>query len=414
VKLTKTTVEKLPLPEKGQRFEWDDDLPGFGVRLTPGSRSYIAQHRVDGRTRRVTLGRHGVLTADEARKRARRKIVEMGDGADPVRVRKIEKAQSATLRQVADDYLQDRSELKPSSRADIEKHLNGGLKSWKRLPMVSITRDKVATRFRELSKASPAQANQAFRILRALWNYHRAATTTDDGETVIPDNPAAVLSDLKIWNDIQPRSTRIPTERIGAVWAKLEELRADPGRTAAGRTAADLVAFLLLTGARFSEAAELTADRVDFEKSTWFLPDPKNRNPVTLPLSTAARELLEDRGIEDGYLFPKRSGDGHISDARGTLATISVVAGTKITAHDLRRTFRAIAGGNKLEGNGCSIELWKTKLLMNHKLSGDITISAYTETSNLDYLSGEVEDIATWIAEQARVATSDNVVEIRA
>ena len=78
--------------------------------------------------------------------------------------------------------------------------------------------------------------------------------------------------------------------------------------------------------------------------------------------------------------------------------------GVSVTPHDLRRTFRAIAGE-------CNIELWRTKLLMNHKLSGDVTINSYTETSDLRYLSTEVNQIADWITEQAKVAAAENVVQ---
>ena len=76
-----------------------------------------------------------------------------------------------------------------------------------------------------------------------------------------------------------------------------------------------------------------------------------------------------------------------------------------ISIHDLRRTFRAIAGE-------CGIELYKTKLLMNHKLNQDVTISAYTETSDLRYLKPEIQKIGDWIERQGKIAASEKVVDL--
>ena len=49
MKLTKKTVEDLPLPGSGQQLIWDSELKGFGVRLTPGGKMYIIQARVKAR-----------------------------------------------------------------------------------------------------------------------------------------------------------------------------------------------------------------------------------------------------------------------------------------------------------------------------------------------------------------------------
>jgi hypothetical protein len=59
-KLTKRFVEAVETQRKG-RVIWDDELPGFGLRVCPsGKRSYIVQSRSRGRSRRYTIGLHGV------------------------------------------------------------------------------------------------------------------------------------------------------------------------------------------------------------------------------------------------------------------------------------------------------------------------------------------------------------------
>ena len=73
-KLTKRFVESEKQPSKGYTLTWDDEIAGFGLRVqSSGERSYFVQYRnAQGRSRRMTLGRHGKITADEARKTALR------------------------------------------------------------------------------------------------------------------------------------------------------------------------------------------------------------------------------------------------------------------------------------------------------------------------------------------------------
>ena len=65
MKITNTTVNKLDPPQSGYKLHYDTALSGFAIRVTSGgAKSYVIQGRVNGKTRRVTLGRHGVITAD--------------------------------------------------------------------------------------------------------------------------------------------------------------------------------------------------------------------------------------------------------------------------------------------------------------------------------------------------------------
>lgn len=404
MKLTKSIVENSTLPTQGQTFLWDSELRGFGVRLNPAGRTYIVQGRVNGVDRRVSLGKHGILTVQEARNKARAQLSSMLGGIDPVVEKKRSDAYALTLEKLSEKYIEARRDLKPSSIADIKKHIEKSFASWADRPAVEITRDKVAVRFRELSERSPAQANQAFRVLRALLNYARAAYRSGD-QPLIVENPVKIISDAKLWNRIQARSGRIPTDKIGIAWNVIQELRNAPDQSKIGETLADAVSFLLLTGARWSEAAALTWDQVDLKEGWWHLQDPKNRKPLTFPMPKAAVEILERRDKTNPFIFPARSGAGHISEARGVLEKVSAAVGVRVSPHDLRRTFRAVSGE-------CGVEFWKAKLLMGHKISGDVTISHYTETSDLRYLAPESNLIANWIVRQGVIAASNNVIQI--
>lgn len=402
-KITKSKVERAPAPAKGEALYWDAEIPGFGLRVTSsGARSYIVQRRVNGKNRRITLGRHGILTAESARKRAIIKLGQMADGIDPMEKRKKEQVLGVTLRDVKKRYIEERRtrsglKLKKASIESIEKHLLKSFPEWADKPVGNIRREMVAAKYQILSARSPAQASQAMRILRAMLNFARSAYRGLEGEPILPENPVLVLSESKSWATPRARNTYIQPDKIGAWWAALQDIRNDPALTQAGRTGADIVAFLLVTGLRWSEAAELTFKFVNFDDGTFHLPDPKNRKPVTFPLSDVALSILKDRPADSNFVFPSRTTSGRIYDARPTLRKLETTTGIAASPHDLRRSFRAVAGK-------CGIELWKTKLLMNHTLSGDVTITNYTDTENLHYLRPEANTIADWIEAQGLVA----------
>ena len=81
--ISRRTVEALKV-EKDKVF-WDRDLPGFGIRVyASGTKMYVVQSRTKGKSVRVTVGRHGVISADEARRRAARIVNRIKAGEDPV------------------------------------------------------------------------------------------------------------------------------------------------------------------------------------------------------------------------------------------------------------------------------------------------------------------------------------------
>ena len=87
IKITKRTVDRIT-GDGSDRFYWDDDLPGFGLRVrASGRKYYVVQFRANGRLRRMTLGRHGAVTPETARRRAMALISEAKGGKDPAALR---------------------------------------------------------------------------------------------------------------------------------------------------------------------------------------------------------------------------------------------------------------------------------------------------------------------------------------
>ena len=81
--ISKRTVDGLSAGDKDAVF-WDRELPGFGVRVYPsGAKVYVVQCRAEGKSRRITLGRHGVISADQARRKAALAIARIKGGEAP-------------------------------------------------------------------------------------------------------------------------------------------------------------------------------------------------------------------------------------------------------------------------------------------------------------------------------------------
>lgn len=258
-KLTKQAIEKLPVPSKGQAFYWHSDPKGFAVRVTAaGSKSFIVQGRVDGKTCRYTIGPCNLLDAREAQKRARNRLGEMYDGVNPQVERKRRQAQGITLREVMVDYIANKrtkhGSLRPASKAEIEKTVTKTLSDWADKPVSTITREACGKRFKEISATAPIAANLTFRNLRALLNWARETNVAPDGTyPILPINPVVQAFKSVQWNKEESREEFIPLTKVGAVWNMLVERTDIEHYHKADSVAAHLVMFLILTGARVGE-----------------------------------------------------------------------------------------------------------------------------------------------------------------
>lgn len=418
IKLTKAYIDKIRPPAHDYEYHWDLTIKGYGLRVMPsGKRVFVAMGRIKGKLVSVSLGPYGELTEAEAREKARKALQQMREGIDPRDVKKADEAAKVSLRSVATEYINRPHKLKQSSKDAIERHVTTTFQPWLMKPIASISESDVRKRYREIltkglrGKApAPGQAAQGFSVLRALINFAMRRHKRSDGRPIIAYNPVVALKDD--WVQLQPRTSRIPDNKVGAVWSALQDWR-EKAYSRESRTGVDLVMFLMLTGCRLNEATQLTWDRVHIDDdptaSWWHLPDPKNRHPFWFPLSASAVELLKNRERVDGspFVFPTWSKSGHIVSARDLLMKVSKVAGVNITAHDLRRTMVTIGAAN------CGIDLHKIELLSGH-LPKTVTARHYLETSRLQYLYPECQRISDFIADQAAKASGANVVPLRA
>jgi hypothetical protein len=215
-------------PNAGQTLIRDDELKGFGLRITKNSISFIVEHRVRGRVYRQTIGKYGVMQPDEARTTAK-KILD-GKFASKLDVELT--SVKITLAEVLARFLAIRK-LRPNTVRAYSQITKRCLGDWLDLPVTCITKEMVQARHIELTRATKqnssgeVQANMAMRILRTLLNFAANNYETSDGQSIIHFNPVKRLSQNRSWHAEPRRRVILQDHKLG----DYSEFRTIPSKT---------------------------------------------------------------------------------------------------------------------------------------------------------------------------------------
>lgn len=421
-KLTKSYIDSIPHTDSGQKFYRDTEIRGFGLRVGTTAKTYFVETKVDGKVCRVTIGKHGVFTPDQARSEAKKHLVDMARGVNPNDLKAEKRVKSITLGEVFEDFLAARKSLKPRTVYDYRR-LMGILPptkrkpkdirqeavtftDWQGKPVTQITKDMVVKRHALMGTRSEAQANLAMRFLRSVFNFAAAKYEDSKGHTLIADNPVRRLSQTKAWYKVGRKQTLIKPHElkdwIQAVYA-LENDAKGPG--AKREVVRDYLLLILFTGLRRQEAARLKWRDVDFKAKTITACDTKNYKNHTLPLSDFLFGLIESRYERrtNDYVFGGEGEGGYIVEPRKQMERVTRESGVSFTVHDLRRTFTTIA-------ESLDIPAYALKSLLNHSMSNDVT-AGYV-IADVERLRGPMQQITDYILKCAGLQHSADVVSI--
>ena len=234
-------------PKAKEYTLWDNLLAHFGVRVQPsGIRSYIVQTRVNGRMRKITLGRFPELSLDAARREGAAVLARLWGGEDVTPPRKNK---APLFRDFAARYRARRAHRwKPSSLNTFDIYLRNRLMPhFGRLRLDAIDHVRVSAWFDAASVNRPGAANRAFEILRAMLAAARQWGELDEG---VPDACANIVRNAR--RPVARYLDHAELERLGAA---LDRRREHPWPVAAIR-------LLTLTGARLSEVINLKWDEI--------------------------------------------------------------------------------------------------------------------------------------------------------
>ena len=287
-KISNRTVETLPVGDRDAVF-WDHELLGFGVRIYPsGARVYVVQTRAGGRSKRVTVGRHGVISASQARRRAALIIARIKAGEDPVPPRVEWKGESrATVAELADRFLREHVAVrcKPWTMMSYRGALAGWiLPALGQMQVGEVKREHVADlhyRLRDI----PYRANQVLAILNRMFSLAEAWGMRKEGT-----HPSRSIRRYR-----EHSRERFLSEeefrRLGRVLAEVEAEGRAAGKGSVKASAVAAIRLLMLTGCRRDEILTLKWEDVDLRAGELHLRDSKT-GARDIPLPRAAAELL--------------------------------------------------------------------------------------------------------------------------
>lgn len=389
MRITQSFVDQvtLPLPKEdgktNQAFYRDSATPGFGLRVTSGgTKSFIVEKRIQGKVKRVTLGKYGNLTVEQGRDAAMRFLSEVATGKNPIAEKKNLRIRNATLLEAFEDYLATRKDLKPSTIHDYRRSINGPFLMWQSKRLTEITKDMVQLRHASLGKRSKARANNAMRVLRAVFNHAIAKYEDNYGYQVVLSNPVDRLSQTHAWYKVDRRQTLIKPHELPDWFAATRQLN--------NETTRHYLYLLLFTGLRRSQASGIKWADVDLKDKTLTINETKNHQLHILPLSDFLYELLKKRHADKDspYVFPSDSERGYLVEPRTAVKRVSELSGITFTLHDLRRTFIAIAENLDIPG-------YALKQLLKHKDPNDVTVDYIA--SIVDRLREPMQQITDFI-----------------
>ena len=302
MKLTTGSVAALTLPTgKTDHMEWDDNLPGFGIRVRGQGKHYIVQYRVGTQQRRESLGDVRKIALDQARTIARQRFAAVELGSDPAaekaKARAADAVRALTLNVAAARYLDYKKDrLSRSSFNSAQRHFHTHFAPLLNRPLADISRKEIAARLQEIIKENgPTAAARARSTLLTLYVWAMKEGLVEGNQ-----NPVALTNDPLGGVD-NSRDRVLSNVELAKVWAACRD--DDFGR---------IVKLLILTGCRRDEIGSLRWSEIDLSAGTLTISAErsKNRKAHSLTLPPLALDILESIPRREGrdYVFGQRGG----------------------------------------------------------------------------------------------------------
>ncbi|UDL95813.1 site-specific integrase [Lichenihabitans sp. PAMC28606] len=358
-KLTKRMIDALSVQPGQDALLWDDELRGFGLRIkASGAKSFLVQYRnANGRSRRITVGRYGVLTPEEGRSQARKVLAEVARGNDPAESRRTER-QATTVAELCHAYIEKadqgliitrRRQAKKAStivtdRGRIERHIipllgHRPIKDVSSADIRAFLRDvssgktaadvKTKARGRAIVTGGRGTATRTLGLLGGIFTHAVEEGHRADNPVTGVVRPADKKRSMRLDEEGYRRLGRrlAAAERMGKRWQVVEAIR-----------------LLALTGCRRGEVEGLRRVEVDLAGRALRLGDSKTGRSIR-PLGQAAAELLERTmaRTKGEFVFPSIRGQGSFQGLPKAWGTIVGRRMPGVTPHVLRHSFASTA-----------------------------------------------------------------------
>jgi integrase len=328
LKLTKRAIDALPCPADCDTIWWDDELKGFGLKITPtGRRTFLVQYRPAGdrrNPRKYTIGEYGSVTPFQARVEAQRVLAERAAGRDPQAEKREAKrrVQSDQVANLIPEFIRRHVSQNRSARETTRILNREVLPHWGTWTVHEVRkRDVVALLDAVRERGALVMVN---RLLAAVWKFFNwciARGVLERSPCSGVGMPTREQSRHQILADEQLRPVLMTSRQMGFPFGSIVE-------------------FLVLTGQRRDEVSRMAWDHVDLDRHLWVIPPEhsKNGKPHSIHLSDQAMSVLRTVPRTGQLIFALNGNtpfQGY-SKAKKRLDRTSGVSGW--TLHDLRRT----------------------------------------------------------------------------
>jgi integrase len=278
MKLTQRYVDEVALPaERVELLIFDDEVPGFGLRVGKKRKAWIVQWQVGGAQRRMTIGHSGILSAAKARETARDVLAKVRLGGDP-QAAKLARRQAVLLGDLIPEFLtQKRAKGRaPRTLKEMERYLLDYAKPLHGIPVKTVNRAMVAGLINQLAiDRSAVVADACRRYMSSFFSWAMRNGHAELNPVMLTERPA----------EPSIRERLLGPDEIRAIWQATED----------NSDFSAIVRLLMLTGQRRLEIAGLTWPEVDLAKGIVRLPSgrTKNRTGHVVHLSPPARSIID-------------------------------------------------------------------------------------------------------------------------
>lgn len=321
---TKTALRDLPTPTAGRATYQDSKTPGLTLRITSkGTSSFYWYRKVNGQPVRILIGRFPGVTIEQARKTSERLTAQYADGRDPRAERRAVR-EEPTLADLFAFWMQ--AHAKPHKRtweAD-QRQYDTYLKPWAGRRLSTIRKVDVQALHLQIAEEKGRYiANKVLALQRAMFN--RAEEIGFTGP-----NPTAKIKKFPE----EKRDRFLHADELRKFFLSLMDED--------NATVRDFFIMSLLTGARKSNVLAMRWAEIDFATGLWRISTTKSGQPVVIPLTGPAMQVLRLREAEangSAWVFPSHGATGHLVEPKKTWKRIIDRAGLEdVRPHDLRRS----------------------------------------------------------------------------
>ena len=388
INFTKATLYNLKKPAKGYATYKDARIRGLYLYITKnGVISFFIQKKLNCKRIIINIGQFPYVSIENARTKAMELLTQIANGINPneaektiIEVQKQQEREELTLGGLINLYFE--KYLKKYTKAwKKDEYLQNYIKEFPNLENTSISKiiiQDLEYLHQKIGESSGKRsANKLIQMIRAAFNKAEKWGYFDKNTF---KNPA---SKVKLFKEKSRDRFLEPDELPRFFESLLQE---------ENTTIRDYIFLSLMTGARKSNVLSMRWDELNInnESRKWRIPETKNGEVLTIPLSNEAVEILkvrkgqqENQGIKSKWVFPSRmSRSGHLEEPKNGWARLLKRAKiTNLRIHDLRRT---LGSWQAMTGVSTAI-IGKT---LGHKSK---TATAIYERMNLDPVREGIE-----------------------